>query len=297
MNGQIHVSHPRDGVVLLAIDNPPANALGFALRARILEELERADAELSVRCAVVTGRDNAFCAGDDLREEVNAEDAQKRLAQFGRLLDRIETLRVPVIAAVNGHAVGGGLELALACDIRIASDNARFIAAGVNVGLMASVFRLPRLIGSAAAANMILTGQPTKAARALEWGLVSEVHTRETLLDATLAVAVRIASRAPLSVEASKRMIRLAPELTPQTWGAAAAKELAVLVNNDHKERSQPCSSAPNRSLHDRDVALRGPLRGNLRVTCPRWTTNSSSRHAERPRKWATTHAHYQMSA
>jgi enoyl-CoA hydratase/carnithine racemase len=237
MTGQIHASRPRPGVVLLEIDNPPANALGGAVRLLLEAELERAEADLTVRAVVLTGRGKGFCAGDDLREELaRGDEAIPSLGKFGRLLNRIEALRVPVIAAVNGHAVGGGLELALACDIRIAAPGATFLAAGVNVGLMASVYRLPRLIGVGPASAMILTGRPTDAERALAWGLITEIHPRETLLDAALDLAERIASRAPLSVEASKRMIRQAFDLTPEEGGAAAGKELSVLVaSEDHK--------------------------------------------------------------
>lgn len=238
MSGEIHASRPRAGVLLLEIDNPPVNALGSAIRAKFLDQLERAESDFSLRAVVVTGRKDAFCAGDDLREEASRGDrALSGLNQFGKLLDRIENLRVPVIGAINGHAIGGGLELALCCDIRIASENARFLAAGVNVGLMASVYRLPRLIGTGPASMMIFTGKPVKAARALEWGLVGDVHAREALLDAALDLAARIASRAPLSVEASKRMIRRAFDLDALALPAAMAKELpALLASQDHKE-------------------------------------------------------------
>jgi len=237
MSGQIHASHPHTGVVLLEIDNPPVNALGCAIRERFEQELDCAQSDLSQRVIVITGRDNAFCAGDDLREAQSRGDAASAgLGQFGRLLEKIEAHRVPVIAAVNGHAVGGGLELALCADIRIASENASFLAAGVNVGLIASVYRLPRLIGAGPASLMLLTGKPVKAARALDWGLVSEVNPREALMGAALELAQRIASRAPLSVEAAKRMIRRVPELTSQTWPHAAAEELRVLLkSNDHR--------------------------------------------------------------
>ena len=226
------------GTDIWIADGPPVNALGSAVRARFLEELDRAEADTSVRVIVVIGRGRSFCAGDDLKEEAaRAGSASTDLGQFGRLLDRIENLRVPVIGAINGHAVGGGLELALCCDIRLASENATFLAAGVNVGLMASVYRLPRLIGAGDASMMILTGRPVNASRALDCGLVSEIQPHDALLDAALDLATRIASRAPLSVEASKRMIRQASELTPTTWSSAAAKELAVLLkSNDHKE-------------------------------------------------------------
>jgi enoyl-CoA hydratase/carnithine racemase len=238
VSGQIHASRPSEGVLLLEIDNPPANVLGAATRALLLAKLDQAEADLSVRAVVLTGRGSAFCAGDNLREEgaMERQDAMANLGQFGRLLDRVERQRAPVIGAVNGHAVGGGLELALCCDIRLAAESATFVAAGVNVGLMASVYRLPRLIGKGAASTMIFTGRPVTAAQALEWGLVTEVHPREALLSAALDLAARIASRAPLSVEASKRMIAQALDLTPRDSAAAAAAELPTLVNSqDHR--------------------------------------------------------------
>lgn len=238
MTGRIHVSRPREAVVLLEIDNPPSNALGGEVRRQLEAELDRIETDLAVRCVVLTGRGKGFCSGDDLREAaMRGDDAQASLGQFGRMLDKLEALRVPVVGAINGHAVGGGLELALCCDIRLASSDARFLAAGVNVGLMASVHRLPRLIGTAAASMMILTGLAIGAERAVACGLVGEVYPGEKLRDAALDLAERIATRAPLSVEASKRMIRRAFDLTPEAARAAAGKELAVLSrSNDHRE-------------------------------------------------------------
>jgi len=238
VSGQIHVSRPREAVVLVEIDNPPSNALAEALRRRLEAELDGIEADYSVRAVVLTGRGKGFCSGDDLREAAGrGDDHRSSLGQFGRMLDKIESLRVPVIGAINGHAVGGGLELALCCDIRLAAAEARFLAAGVNVGLMASVYRLPRLVGTAAASTMILTGSPVDAGRALAIGLVSEVRAGEQLLDAALNVAERIATRAPLSVEASKRMIRQAFDLTPKAAREAAGREVAVLAaSRDHRE-------------------------------------------------------------
>jgi enoyl-CoA hydratase/carnithine racemase len=142
-----------------------------------------------------------------------------------------------VIAQVNGHAVGGGLELALCCDIRVASLNASFIAAGVNVGLMASVFRLPRLIGVARAKRMLLTGLPTDGVTAQEWGLVTDLVEPERLEQEVLDLARRIASRAPLSVEASKRQAGMAFDHTAEEAQRAARAELDVLSKSaDHKE-------------------------------------------------------------
>jgi enoyl-CoA hydratase/carnithine racemase len=238
MSGQIHVSRPGEAVVLIEIDNPPSNALADALRRQLESELDGIEADPSVRCVVLTGRGKGFCSGDDLREAAaRGDDARASLGQFGRMLDKVESLRIPVIGAVNGHAVGGGLELALCCDIRLAAAQARFLAAGVNVGLMASVYRLPRLVGTEAASRMILTGSPIDAARALAIGLVSEVRPGDELLDAALDLARRIATRAPLSVEASKRMIRQAFDLTPEAAREAAGREVRVLArSHDHRE-------------------------------------------------------------
>jgi len=238
VSGQIHTSRPRQGVVLLEIDNPPSNALAEAVRRQLEAELDQIETDHSLRAVVLTGRGKGFCSGDDLREAAaRGDEARASLSQFGRLLDKVENLRVPVIGAINGHAVGGGLELALCCDIRLAAAEARFLAAGVNVGLMVSVYRLPRLVGTAAAASMILTGSAIDAAQALHIGLVTEVVPRVQLQSAAVDLAQRIATRAPLSVEASKRMIRQAFDLTPDAAREAAGGEVNALArSNDHRE-------------------------------------------------------------
>lgn len=237
MGEGLHISRPAAGVVLIRIDNPPSNALGEAIRTRFLAELEAIGGDLDVRAVVITGTGKAFCAGDDLKEAAGrGAGANASLAGFGRLLDRIEGLRAPVIAAVNGHAVGGGLELALACDIRIGATGARFVGAGVNVGLMASVYRLPRLVGVGRAKSMLLTGLPVDAQTALSWGLLTGVFEPEALVAEALALAVRIASRAPLSVEATKRQTARAFDLSPREAAIAAGEELAVLsASRDHQ--------------------------------------------------------------
>ena len=235
----IRFSKPAAHVALLAIDNPPMNALGRAARAALLARLDEIDADKDIRAVILTGHgDNAFCSGDDLKEQAQAQKAKSsaHLGEFGRVLDRIETHRLPVIAAINGWCLGGGLELASVCDIRIASNAARFVCSGVNVGLMASAYRLPRLIGVARAKHMLLTGSPVDAATADKFGLVTAVHAPETLMKEAIALAERIASRAPLSVEATKRTAALAPDLTPEQAAAVNAKELAVLGRSaDHK--------------------------------------------------------------
>ena len=235
----IHFSRPAPHVALLEIDNPPMNALGRGPRAALLARLDEIEADTNIRAVVLTGRGRAFCSGDDLKEQAEANKAKSsaHFGEFGRVLDRIETFRLPVIAAVNGHCLGGGLELASVCDIRIASTAASFVCSGVNVGLMASAYRLPRLIGVARAKHMLLTGLPHDAAAAERFGLVTAVHAPEALMDEALKLAQRIASRAPLSVEAAKRTASRAPDLSPEEVAELNAKELAVLSRSaDHRE-------------------------------------------------------------
>ncbi len=233
MSGAVHVHPVNDAVVLLEIDNPPMNPLGVEMRQTFMKALDAVEANSALRCMIVTGKGRAFCSGDDLK---SVGPAGEDLAGFGRLLDRLEATRVPVIAAVNGWCVGGGFELALCCDIRIASSEARFVCAGVNVGLMASTYRLPRLIGVSRAKAMLLTGLPHDAETAERYGLVTSLHAAEDLRDAAVALAERIATRAPLSVEATKRTANRAPDLSPEEANAMAAPELRILRRSaDHK--------------------------------------------------------------
>jgi len=233
MSGAVHLHPISDAIVLLEIDNPPMNPLGVEMRQTFMTALDDVEANSALRCLIVTGKGRAFCSGDDLKR---VGPAGEDLAGFGRLLDRLEATRVPVIAAVNGWCVGGGFELALCCDIRIASKEAKFVCAGVNVGLMASTYRLPRLIGVGRAKAMLLTGLPHDAETAERYGLVTGLHAAEDLRDGAVALAERIASRAPLSVEATKRTANRAPDLSPEEAVAMAAPELRILRrSSDHK--------------------------------------------------------------
>lgn len=233
MSGTVHVETISSAVKLLEIDNPPMNPLGVEMRATFMAALDEVEQHDDLRCLIVTGRGRAFCSGDDLK---NVSPAGEDLAGFGRLLDRLEATRVPVVAAVNGWCVGGGFELALCCDIRLASTEAKFVCAGVNVGLMASTYRLPRLIGVSRAKAMLLTGLPHDAETAERYGLVTGVHAPDELRAAAVALAERIASRAPLSVEATKRTANRAVDLSPEDADVMLGRELKVLRrSNDHK--------------------------------------------------------------
>jgi enoyl-CoA hydratase/carnithine racemase len=233
VSGTVHIETISPAVMLLEIDNPPMNPLGVEMRETFMAALDQVETNDALRCLIVTGRGRAFCSGDDLK---NVSGKGEDLAGFGRLLDRVEQSRVPVVAAVNGWCVGGGFELALCCDIRLASAEAKFVCAGVNVGLMASTYRLPRLIGESRAKSMLLTGLPHDAETAERYGLVTGLHAPEELRGAAIAIAERIATRAPLSVEATKRTAHRALDLSPEDSGKIWGEELRVLRrSNDHK--------------------------------------------------------------
>jgi enoyl-CoA hydratase len=228
MTAPIEVTRPAPNVARVTIANEPSNALGDTVRPHLIAALQALHADTDVRTVVLTGAGHMFCAGDDLREvAVRGPRMRASLAEFQVLFDLIATLRPPVIAAVNGPAFGGGLELALCCDIRLAATSARFAASGVNMGLMASAVRLPRLIGPARAKAMLLSGLPVDAETALSYGLVTAVHDDADLADAALALATHIASRAPLSVEAVKRTVNR---------GTDADEVAALAASDDHRE-------------------------------------------------------------
>jgi enoyl-CoA hydratase len=233
----VRVTEVLPHVALLEIDCPPSNALGREPLTAMLSAFASLDRDTNIRAVIMTGTNRAFCAGADLRERAEGGAlASSGTALFGQMLARLDALRPATIAAVNGHAFGGGLELALCCDLRIAATSARFAAAGVNMGLMASVYRLPRLIGVARAKAMLLTGAPVSADLALHYGVVTEIHTESALRDAALALASRVASRAPLAVEAAKRQAGRALDMTPEEAERAAREELKVLTaSEDHR--------------------------------------------------------------
>lgn len=238
----VHLRYETAHVAVLTLDNPPSNTFSWESRASFVRALELLEADPDVRCLVVTGAGRAFTAGADLREDESLTDEQLTdyLRQSSRVIDGVQDFRTPVIAAINGATIGGGLEFALACDIRIASTDAFFVAAGVNVGLIVSFWRLPRVIGLGPAKEILLTGERYSAAQALHWGLVTEVHEPHNLLDTALKKAHRIATRAPLSVEATKSSVTQAFELNfEQGQILQTQKFLEMFHKDDHQEALQ----------------------------------------------------------
>jgi len=232
----------RGDVDVVTIDRPAArNALTFQTYA----ELARAVRETTARCLVVTGAGSAFCSGDDVKQVMGGGDgrAGERVAQSPRLTPAAAALLatdVPVIAAVNGPAVGWGMELALLCDLRIAGERAKFGELFVLRGLccdVAGLARLASLVGREKAAELLFTGDVIDAREAERIGLVSRVVRDAELLDAALALAARIAANPPLAVRRIKAGLREALDPDWDALGVWVARSLGELFRTeDHRE-------------------------------------------------------------
>ena len=194
----LRVERPSDGVALLVLDNPDQrNAMSDAMTEAWSAAVADLAGDPTVRAVVVTGEGSAFCSGGDTswiasEPDATVDDLRRRMLPFYRAWLAIRSLEVPTIAAVNGAAIGAGLCLALACDIRYAATSARlgvpFVKLGMHPG-MAATWSLPEVVGPAAARDLLLTGRLVGADEALRLGLVSRVIDDATFLDEVLAVA------------------------------------------------------------------------------------------------------------
>ena len=211
-SGKLLRDEPADGVVRLRISNPQRRG---ALDHAILDSLAETVADLDARCLVITGSDEVFSAGYDLgnlEEREFEEDAEKLVAHpFHDALEALEAYPYPVIAQINGHAIGGGLELALICDIRLAARGIRIGMPPAKLGLIYSHTGLRRFLdvcGPANTAELFYVGRNVDADRGLEMGLLNHVVEPQRLDATTVSIAGEIAANAPLSLAGNKRVLR-----------------------------------------------------------------------------------------
>ena len=201
-------------VATITLNRPQKlNAFGGSMREQILEAIEEACMDKDIRTLVITGAGEAFCVGGDIDEFVAGTTqalprAGSERPTMSRIVHLIHTVEKPVIASVNGVAAGGGCNLALACDIRIASDRARFSEVFTKRGVhpdWGGIYFLPRLVGYAKAAELIFTGNVIDAQEALRIGMVNRVVSQDQLKPTTEELALRIAQNAPVPIALAKR--------------------------------------------------------------------------------------------
>jgi enoyl-CoA hydratase len=232
-----------DGIAVLTLNRPDKlNALNEALRQRLTELLDELAADPAVRIVVLHGAgDKAFVAGADVSEFAGRSPAEQReVYQRRRVYDALADFPKPVICAVHGHCLGGGLELALACDVRVADRTARFGQAEIRLGLIpgaGGTQRLARLVGSGHALRLALTGDPIDAAEAHRIGLVELLVDEGLHLEAALELAGRMARWSPVALRLVKASVRQALE-TPLAAGLELEKELflAAFASEDGRE-------------------------------------------------------------
>jgi enoyl-CoA hydratase/carnithine racemase len=219
-----------DGVATLTLDRPTKlNAIGPAMMAEMARLVAAIDRDGDIRAVIITGSgDRAFSVGADVDAWSALEplDMWREWIRVGhRVLERLAHLRQPTIAAINGYAFGGGLEVALAADIRIAANSATFALPETKIGTLpgwAGTKRLPQAVGAARAKQMIFSGSRIDPATAERWGLVNEVVALEALMDRCRALASEIAANAPISVQLAKAIIS-GDEAVPEAIAGALA--------------------------------------------------------------------------
>jgi len=244
VSGQLLADEPADGVVRLTISHPEKrNALDHAILDRLAELLRSLDAP----CVVLTGTQGMFSSGydiGDIPEDVFADEAAKLVAHpFTAAIQALEAYPYATVASLTGHAIGGGLELALSCDLRVAHDGIVLGMPPAKLGLVYSHTGLRKFLdalGEARTRELFLLGRNVDAATALQWGLVNRVVGQSELEEAALGLAEELASNAPLSISGNKRVIRellqAASRLDPDVERELIALREACFASEDLKE-------------------------------------------------------------
>jgi enoyl-CoA hydratase len=235
-------AEPVQGVALITLDRPEVlNALDSETMRELVEALERLDLDSDVRAIVITGAgERAFAAGADIKEMAEATPVSLTVANSFARWERIRRIRKPIVAAVRGYALGGGCELAMACDLIVAAEDAVFGQPEIRIGVIpgaGGTQRLTRALGKAKAMELILTGGNLGARDAEAHGLVSRVVAREQTVPAALDLAAEIAAQPPLAVMAAKEAINRAFELSLEAGLEFERRNFFLLfASEDQKE-------------------------------------------------------------
>lgn len=234
-----------DGVAIVAINRPPANALAQQLIRELDELLTEVEQNDEVRVVLIHGEGRFFSAGADIKEftSVSSPEQSVELSKNGQtVFERIESFPKPVIAAIHGAALGGGLELAMSCHIRYVAEDAKLGLPEINLGIIpgfGGTQRLPRYVGLGKAAEMIFTGEPISGTEAVEWGLANKAVPQEELLTHALEQAKKIANKSPVSLKAAIHALQYSKSSSADGFNAEAEQFGAVFQSEDAKEGIQ----------------------------------------------------------
>ncbi len=235
------LTETRERVGLVTLNRPQArNALNVQSLQELMDALEAFDQDDAIGAMVIAGNEKAFAAGADIKEMAEDSPAQMKASNFIPTFARIQAIQKPVIAAVSGWALGGGMELALSCDLIVASESAKFGQPEITIGVIpgaGGTQRLTHAVGKPIAMEMILNNRTLSAVEALEFGLVNRVVEVEAYLDEAVKLAAELAGRAPLAVRAAKKMINEAFERSLSDGLSEERKEFYNLfATEDQKE-------------------------------------------------------------
>ena len=233
--GEAVTKEIRHGVAILAIDKPKMNQLSGEVFEAMRKNLDAVEADKAIRCVIITGAgEKAFSAGADLASGFGDFSPVDFLKRGQDVWNKVEYFPKPIIAAINGHALGGGCELAIACHIRFMKKGARLGLPETNLGIMPGYggsLRLPRLVGKSKALEMMYLGKQCEAEEALAIGLVDHI-TGGNVLDAALELADKIVKRAPLAVAAVTKLCNISPLISAEMHLKIEREELGRLFNS-----------------------------------------------------------------
>ena len=256
--GPVLVERAGAGVAKLTLNNPPLNLVTLEMTRRLIEAIDELEGDDAVRAVVVTGAgEKAFCAGSDVKEfaEVRDRVVEKKLAQENEAFGRFESLSKPAIAAIEGLAYGGGCEISMACDLRIAGEGAKFALPEVRLGVVpgsGGLFRLPELVGPARAMELMYLGEPVDASEAERLGLVNEVVPYGEGLQRALGVARSISRQPKEAVAAIKRGVR------ESLHSSREDSVRLTLELSDHLFRTEDCAEGIQAFFEKRDPRFEG---------------------------------------